>query len=355
MDGAVLQQAIYGDERPDVGNTFPDFPAAEFTGFIANIDSTRMQNGVHLLEVKAIDRLGASRLIGRRAVQIFNNESFLKPFGYLDEPKRDAVLYGTKCNIVPPVIFSPGFPINNNSHITPIRGWAVDLGTREDLGRVSYAELLIDGVRWISTDNCAFSTLFNTYTNCYGVTRYDVARYYPTYPDSVHSGFLFTLDIGALLALGVPPGNHVLKVRVGDQAQTFAELPGPAGIPVNFQCGEDKVASAQGFIDAPAPFDFIKGNATFQGWAISETNAIASVEIVVDGDFIGPAQYGFQRPDVQAAYPFINNSLASGWRFTMDTSKLANSRHRLTVRIVAPNGLKTEIGSQDFYTQNNTP
>jgi N-acetylmuramoyl-L-alanine amidase len=355
MDGAILQNAIYGDERPDVGNTFADYPAALFSGFIANIDTTRMQNGVHLLEVRGVDRLGASRLIGRRQVQIFNNESFLKPFGYLDEPKRDAVLYGTRCNIVPPVIFSPGFPINNNSHITPVRGWAVDLGTRADLGRVSYVELLIDGVRWISTDNCAWSTLFNTYTNCYGVTRYDVARYYPTYPDSVHSGFLFTLDIGALLALGVPPGNHVLKVRVGDQQQTFAELPGPQGIPVNFQCGEDRVASAQGFIEVPTAFDFVKGNVTFQGWAISETNAITNVEIVVDGDFIGQAQYGFPRPDVQAAYPFIPNSLASGWRFTMDTTKLSNGRHRLTVRIVDPRGLKSEIGSQDFYTQNATP
>ena len=355
MDGAVLQNAIYGDERPDVGNTFADFPAAEFSGFIANIDTTRMQNGVHLLEVKSVDRLGASRLIGRRTVQILNNDSFLKPFGYLDEPKRDAVLYGTRCNVTPPVIFSPGFPINNNSHITPIRGWAVDLGTRSDLGRVSYVELLIDGVRWISTDNCAFSTLFNTYTNCYGVTRYDVARYYPTYPDSVHSGFLFTLDIGALLAIGVPPGNHVLKVRVGDQAGTFAELPGPAGIPVNFQCGEDKVASAQGFIEVPTALDFVKGNVTVSGWALSETITIAGVEIVVDGDFIGPAQYGFARPDVQAAYPFIGNSLNSGWRFTLDTTKFSNARHRLTVRVVSNTGLRTEIGSQDFYTQNNTP
>lgn len=358
MDGAILQNAIYGDERPDVGNTFPDFPAAEFSGFVAHIDTTRMPNGVHLLEVRATDRLGAARLIGRRQVQIFNNESFLKPFGFLDEPKRDAVLYGTHCTTLPPTSncpVSPCAPINNASHITPVRGWAVDLGTREDLGRVSYVELMIDGVRWISTDNCAFSSVFNTYTNCYGVPRYDVARYFPTFPDSVHSGFLFTLDVGALMAIGVPPGHHVLKVRVGDQQQTFAELPGPQGIPVEFQCAEDKVASAQGFIDVPAPFDFVKGNVTFQGWAISEVGTIAAVEIVVDGDFIGPAQYGFARSDVQAAYPFIPNSLNSGWRFTMDTTKLSNARHRLTVRVVGGNGLKTEIGSQDFYVQNLSP
>ena len=42
------------------------------------------------------------------------------------------------------------------------------------------------------------------------------------------------------------PGNHVLKVRVGDQQQTFTELPGPAGIPVFFECAENRVAAAAG-------------------------------------------------------------------------------------------------------------
>ena len=357
IDGAILQNAIYGDERPDVGNTFPDFPAAEFSGWVANIDSTRVDNGVHLLEVRAVDRLGQSRLIGRRQVQVVNNESFLKPFGYLDEPKPDAVLFGTRCNVQPPIVCSPCLPVNPQSHITPVRGWALDLGARLDLGRVSYVELLIDGVRWLSTDNCGFSTLFNTYTNCYGIPRFDVARYFPTYPDAVHSGFLFTLDVGALLALGVPPGHHVMKIRVGDQQQTVTELPGPQGIPVNFQCAENRVASAQGFIEVPTTFDFLKGNVTFQGWAISESSlfGIAAVEIVVDGDFMGPAQYGFPRSDVQTAYPFITNSLNSGWRFVMDTTKLSNARHRLTVRTVDSQGLRTEIGSVDFYVQNLAP
>jgi hypothetical protein len=356
IDGAIMQNAIYGDERPDVGNTFADFPAALFSGWVAHIDTTRIQNGVHLMEIRAVDRLGASRLIGRRQVQIFNNETNLKPFGYLDEPKRDAVLYGTRCNVVPPQVFSPSFPINTNSHITPVRGWALDLGTRLNEGRVSYVELMIDGVRWLSTDNCAFSTMFNTYTNCYGMPRYDVARYFPTYPDSVHSGFVFTLDVGALLAVGVPPGHHVMKVRVGDQQQTFAELPGPAGIPVNFQCAEDRVASAQGFIDIPTAFDFLKGTVVFQGWALAESiPGIAAIEIVVDGDFIGQAQYGFPRPDVQSAYPFVPNATNSGWRFQVDTTKFSNARHRLTVRAVDTRGLKTEIGSVDFYVQNLGP
>ena len=349
IDGGILQSAMYGDARPDVANAFPDLPAANFSGFIANIDTTRIQDGVHLIEVVAFDRPGLSRIIGRRQVQVFNNEANLQPFGYLDEPKRDAVVYGTRCNQTP-VIISP--PVNPQSHITPVRGWALDLGTRVDLGRVQYVELMIDGVRWASTDDCAFSTIFNTFTNCYGLPRFDVERFYPTYPDAPRSGFMFTMDVGALIALGVRPGNHVLKVRVGDQQQTFAELPGPQGIPVFFQCSEDRVASAAGFIDIPVQFDYVRGNVTFQGWAANERGTVGAVEIIVDGDFIGQAQYGYPRPDVPPSNPSLFNALNSGWKFTMDTTKLANARHRLTVRVLDTSGLRTEIGSVDFFVQN---
>ncbi len=351
IDSGIMQSAMYGDARPDVGNTFPDLPAANFSGFIAEVDTTRIQDGVHLLEVVAFDRLGLSRLIGRRQVQIFNNEINLKPFGYLDEPKRDAVLYGTRCNTTP-VIFSP--PVNPSSHITPIRGWALDLGTRTNLGRVRNVELMIDGVRWASTDDCSFSAVFNNFTNCYGLPRFDVQRFYPTYPDAPRAGYMFTLDVGALLALGVRPGAHTLKVRVIDQQQTQAEIPGPAGIPVFFECAENRVAAVQGFIDVPTSFDYVKGNVTFQGWAANERASVAAVEILVDGDFIGQAQYGYPRPDVAQANPQLMNAGFSGWRFTMDTSKLSNSRHRLTVRALDTAGLRTEIGSVDFYVQNTT-
>ena len=77
--------------------------------------------------------------------------------------------------------------------------------------------------------------------------------------------------------------------------------------------------------------------------------------MIVDGDFKGAAQYGFPRPDVAQQYPYLFNSQNSGWRFVIDTSKLANSKHRLTVRVLDARGLRTEIGSVDFYVQNPNP
>jgi hypothetical protein len=352
IDGGNIQSAMYGDNRPDVGATFPDFPGALFSGFIANVDTTRVQDGVHLLEVRATDRFGLSRLIGRRQVQILNSEANLKPFGVIDEPQRDAVLYGTQCGATagPPVV-SP--PVRVIANITPVRGWALDLGTRVDLGRVAYVELLIDGVRYLSSDDCTLP--FGGYANCYGVPRYDVQRYYPNYPDAPRSGFIFTLDVGNLLNLGVREGHHQLKVRVGDLQQTTTELPGPQGMTVFFKCADSSFDSPSfGFIDIPTAFDYVGGNVVFQGWAL-DFDAVAAVEIIVDGNYVGQAQYGFPRPDVAAQNPQFFGAVNSGWQFTMDTTKLSNSRHRVTARVFDGRGNRSEIGSVDFYVTNAAP
>jgi Bacterial Ig domain len=351
MDGATMQSAIYGSGRPDVGIAYPDFPQAAVSGFSANIDTTRLLDGVHTLSIEAVDRLGLKAEIGRRVVQVFNTESTLEPFGHIDEPQRDAVLFGTNCTTVPPPLVSP--PANPGSHVTMVRGWALDLNTRTDTGRVKYVELMIDGVRWTSTDDCGFNTLFNQFSNCYGLPRFDVQQFYPTFPDAPRSGFAFTLDVGALVALGVPPGAHNLKVRVGDVSGQFAELPNRDGIPVFFNCAATAtVFPAFGFIDHPRNFDFVNGVVTFVGWALQESTSISSVEVRIDGTSFGFAQYGFVRTDVQAAFPAVFASRNSGWIFGMDTSKLSNARHRLTVVARDGSGNPTEIGSVDFYVDN---
>jgi N-acetylmuramoyl-L-alanine amidase len=325
-----------------------------FSGFIANVDTTRVQDGVHSLTVRVTDRQGLSRVIGQRNVQIFNSENNLRPFGYIDEPKRDAVLYGTNCGTIPTCRVSPCVPLDLENHITPVRGWALDLGTRADLGRISYAELMVDGARWYSTNACRFDSTLGAMVNCYGLPRFDVQRYYPTYPDAPRSGFLFTLDVGALLAIGVGSGNHVLKVRVGDQEQTFADLPNTSGIPVFFQCADETTDFAsQGYIDFPKDHDFVSGDVTFAGWALDDNGGVQQVEILVDGHLMGIATYGYARPDVKAAYPTAINSANSGWRFTLDTTQLGDNRHRLTVQVVDRfGGHRSIIGSTDFYVDN---
>ena len=354
IDDGIMQNAMYGDPRPDVAATYPDFAAAAFSGYVAHIDTTRIENGVHLLTVRAVDRNGVSRLIGRRQVQVINNDNFLRPFGYIEEPLRDATLFGTGClqeNDDDDPIISP--PVRPAEHLTPVRGWALDLGVRGNTGRVSYAELLIDGVRWLSTNDCG--QVEGRFANCYGLPRFDVARHYPTFPDSPRSGFLFTLDVGYLMQLGIRPGHHTLSVHVGDRDGTFATLPTDDGIPVFFQCVDNQEWDflSVGYIEYPNMFDYVGGDIVIRGWAIEDQSTVTNVEILIDGNFMGLAQYGFPRPDVGDHSPHLDNAENSGWAFRMDTRFLANSRHRLTARVVDAQGRRAEIGSVDFFVMNN--
>ncbi len=359
VDNLIYQSAVYGDPRPDVGNNFPDLPSALFSGFVAHVDSTRIPEGVHNLAVRVTDRLGLSRIIGRRTIQVFNSTNNLRPFGFIDEPLRDAVLYGSCSEVTqgPPGAISPAPPTppTPDRISTPVRGWALDLGTREDTGRVAYVELLIDGARVLSSDDCAFNPAFGTEVNCYGIPRFDVQRYYPTYPDSPRAGFVFSLDVGDLVNnRGFRVGNHTMKVRVGDLEQTFADIPSTSGIPVFFRCATGSSdLPAFGYIDFPTASDFVRGNVTFFGWALDQNaGGVQTVEIYVDGNLMGIAQYGLPRTDVQRAYPTIANSINSGWRFTLDTTQFSDAKHRLTVRTIDGQGNTAEIGSVDFYVDN---
>jgi hypothetical protein len=51
-------------------------------------------------------------------------------------------------------------------------------------------------------------------------------------------------------------------------------------------------------------------------------------------------------------YPYLFNSPNSGWRFVIDTTKLGNAKHTVTARVLDNLGLRTEIGSVTFYSQN---
>ena len=181
-----------------------------------------------------------------------------------------------------PASVSP--PVNPQSHITPVRGWALDLGTRTDTGRVSYVELLIDGVRWCIDRRLRLQsdlqTSTRTATACRVSTWSATTRTIPTAP---RSGYMFTLDVGALVALGVRPGNHVLKVRVGDQQQTFTELPNRDGIPVFFECAEEPRRRRPSASSTAAHLRLHEGHRDVPGVG-GRGAPVAAVEIIVDGE-----------------------------------------------------------------------
>jgi len=393
---------IYGLPRPDVFAVFPDIPNSANSGYLANIDTTAFIDGVHVISVRAFDAQGASNVLGSRTVQIINNGANLPPFGYLDTPlDKASILCSTDSPFVPSSSCpEPCFPTGLGGVSVPVSfyknnvsGWALDVGSYLDRGQVSYVELLIDGQIIANTRrDCVRAG--NIMANCYGVNRPDVARAYPGYVNADNSGFnfLFTLEQdpgNGLFSVIVPdrfgfpvvggyvvPGKHTIAIRAGDEKETVTQI---ATISVDVLCDSGKFSDqpAFGYIDSPTPLQYVKGVATFYGWAFDYdnggqapwVNGIVRLDMDIDGTVVGsvfPPYIG--RADVPAndsrvpATPFSFGPVAFvGWAFQFDTAKLTDAQHDFVVYAVdTPNAVtgrpayRTEIGRRKFVVFNNT-
>jgi Bacterial Ig domain len=363
--GAVVGQAstaFYGTPRPDVFAAFPSIPNSLNSGFVANIDTTALVDGVHVFSVRVFDSLGASSVIDSRTAQVINNGALLPSFGFLDYPLDKASILcnpatpepppnpnpgGCPSPPVPPCI--PGIPGQNPEPLSfyknVVTGWALDVGAFEDRGQVSYVELLIDGNVIANTRrDCILTTVTtdppvtpglerNALVNCYGVNRPDVAHAYPGYVNADNSGFFFAFalqphslsglfDILMPDASGSPrlvgftaSGKHTLSIRAGDEKETVTQI---AVISVDVLCdiGSFGDRPAFGYIDTPTNMQFIKGITTFSGWAFDydnggqspEVNGVTRIDIDIDGVVVACLSsepfclqsFNRSRPDVPA-------------------------------------------------------
>jgi hypothetical protein len=379
MDGQIVagavgrgrpSTAIYGTTRPDVQAAFPDVPNSLYSGFQANVDTSKLINGVHQLSVRVTDNRGASRVIGTRTIQVINNGANLAPFGQIDFPLDKSNLFCTTIDVGLPSPCTPdvcGFVLSN-----VVAGWALDVGARLDAGQVSYVELLLDGAILANTrTNCV--QVGQTLVNCYGINRPDVARNYSGYVNADNAGFLFnfglvrsSIDSSGLIAITVPtadstvfnivgfttPGKHTLAVRVGDEEETVTQL---GAMSVDVFCDNTGAQfPAIGYIDTPSDYQFINGIFNVFGWAF-DFNGVQRIEVDVDGQVVGTATYGLSRPDVPATDPRVP-SVSVGFSFNLDTTRLSDSEHDLVIYVVDQQfGIpgRTEIGRRKFVVNNN--
>jgi hypothetical protein len=380
MDGGIVagavgrglpSTAIYGTTRPDVAAAFPDVPNSLYSGFQANIDTSKLINGIHQVSVRVTDNRGASRLIGTRNIQVINNGANLAPFGQIDFPLDKSNLFCTTIDVGIPSPCTPDVCRFNLTNI--VAGWALDVGARLDAGQVSYVELLLDGAILANTrtDCVQFG---HSFVNCYGINRPDVARNYSGYVNADNAGFLFSFalfrdatDTSGLIQIRRPgadpaaeppivgytlPGKHTLAVRVGDEEETVTQL---GAMSVDVFCDPSGADfPAFGFIDTPSDYQFINGIFTVFGWAF-DFNGVQRVEVDVDGQVVGNATYGLSRPDVPTIDPRVP-SVSVGFGFQLDTTRLSDSEHDLVIYVVdqqfgSPS--RTEIGRRKFVVNNN--
>ncbi len=385
VDGQIVAGAVgrgepstayYGATRPDVEAAFPDVPNSLYTGFSANIDTTALVNGIHLLSVRATDNLGASRELGNRTVQVINNGQNLAPFGSIDFPLDKASLFCETITGQGGGFPSPCTPETcvPNALFNVVNGWALDVGSRLDAGQVSYVELLLDGQIVANTrSDCV--QLGQALTDCYGLNRPDVARSYPGYVNADNAGYSFAFELLRLsddpsgtIAIYIPtgtgtngentqivgfttPGKHTIAIRAGDEEETVTQF---GAMSVDILC--DQVGGDQpafGYIDTPSDYQFINGVFQVFGWAY-DLQGILAVELDVDGQVVGNADYGLFRPDVppnDPRVPFPN----VGFSYILDTTRLSNTEHDLVIYVTDRLGNRTEIGRRKAVVDNNVP
>ncbi|MFI5181204.1 MAG: Ig-like domain-containing protein [Thermoanaerobaculia bacterium] len=360
VDGLIERQAIPGIPRSDVAASYPADLAAITSGFILNVDSTRMANGVHEISAKAVDDQGQQGLLGVRRVQVFNNGPGLAPFGEVEQPLLNSTWFGT-CTPNLSGIPSGGAQIIDPHYLMRVTGWALDTGMPSDRGGVSHVRLELDGVTLMDSriDCHREPTLNYALIDCYGYYRPDIELLYPGFPQAPNPGFLFIVDVGYLLTKGgFTEGAHLLQFKVFDKEETWAPLP---DVPIILECLTRQTNPPPiAYVEDPTNYEFVNGVYPVMGWAL-DLNVVQRVRIKIDGVVqvdavtgLDYAQYGLASPDIALLYPYFPQNYASRFRFFLDTTAISNSEHDLTIEVEDGYGVKRAAATRRFLVDNRT-
>jgi hypothetical protein len=223
------------------------------------------------------------------------------------------------------------------SGIVRVSGFALDFNV------VDRIELLVDGVAVNRADM--------------SLPRPDVLEIFPTYVNSAtpNPGFLTSF-----LARGAyDDGPHSIAIRVTETATQQQFVVSTINVVVNSAANQ----APFGFIDIPGPSGLQGANGSFPvvGWALDDVD-VDRIDFLVDGQIVAgavgrgepsTAVYGSQRPDVQAAFPDVPNSLYSGFLANIDTTAFINGLHIISVNATDSEGASRELGHRTVQVVNN--
>ncbi len=360
VDGLIERQAVTGIPRTDIFGAYPDDPEAISSGFILNVDSTRLANGVHEISAKAVDDQGQQGLLGVRHVQVFGNAPGLPPFGDVEQPLANSTWFG---NCAAATIGTPSGgsgEIVDARYLMRVVGWTLDTGVPEDRGGVSEVRLEIDGVQLRNTRiNCRREPLLkNALVDCYGYYRPDIEMLYPGFPQAPNSGYLFIVDVGFLLQNGFKEGAHLLSVKSYDKDESWSLL---KDVPIVMECASSTANPPPlAYVEDPTNYELISGVYPVVGWAL-DLNGVSRVRIKIDGvvqidamtgnDY---AEYGLPSPDIAVLYPYYPQAYNARFRFYLDTTKISNSEHDLTIEVQDGLSVRRAAATRRILVDNRT-
>jgi ADP-heptose:LPS heptosyltransferase len=182
----------------------------------------------------------------------------------------------------------------------------------------------------------------------YGLPRPDIARLYRDRDHAGNSGFILSFDLPGTAGGTIEPlltvrtedgeiGRRPLRVDIPPQqvevpaVDPYAE---PSGEPAAFDQPPMELFIDEATVDR-------RGLLRIEGWVVCLVQ-IELVEVFVDGDRIGEAEFGRVREDVEQVRADYPNARFSGFMLVSDIGRLGAGRKTITVRARARTGIMRE-------------
>jgi hypothetical protein len=180
--------------------------------------------------------------------------------------------------------------------------------------------------------------------------RPDVQAAYPTYPGSDSAGW------GLLVLTNMLPNAGNGPYTLFAYATDFA---GQSTLLGTRQVTGVNAASTLPFgtIDTPGQGSTVSGTIFNFGWALTPRGKTipidgSTIDVYVDGVFLGHPLYNQFRPDIAGAFPGLSNSGGAVGVFVLDTRTLTNGLHAIGWFVRDDAGQAAGIGSRFFTVQN---
>ena len=294
LDNTLLGTANYGLTRSDVNKIYPGYPNGELSGYSAEFNIASIPAGTKTITVEQVSSVGVTNKATVSADIIRKT-----PRMDINSPKQNEV-------------------IKDNSLY--IRGWALnDSGVKE-------VKVSVDGKNVGSAE--------------YGFLRTDVNNVYPGYLNGDKSGYELKVDTKNIAS----GSKKVVVEAIGfDGSSTKIERI------VNIPSTDKKPAKMD--VNSPKQNEIIKDNSLYiRGWALNDSG-VKEVKVSVDGKYIGNAQYGLLRTDVNNVYPGYPNGDKSGYELKVDAKDIASGKRKVLVEAIGLDGTVTKMEREVTITR----
>ena len=284
----VVQSAYYGLRRDDLAKAYPTYPPLANSGFtceikreqLANLPANVASEGLPL-SITARDRKGQEQKV----------QSTLRLKPQRDEPPSPA---GADSDADPAMVLQVDDKKVDRRGVLRVQGWVLSHSPIKEVNVFIDAEL-------IGSAELALE-------------RPDVALAWPQFASARNSGFLLIADAQP----SSPKGSKTTPSEIRIVAQAVGGVAREAKFPLE---APDTIVRRKPKEINEFFCDYIQlttaGTLSLGGWTVSSLG-IDKIRVDFEGETLGFAEYGQDRPDVGNKFPSIAQSRKSGFGFRAD-------------------------------------